>query len=90
MCITAGLKSFVDEYARVDEDESTIDTLIFSAIEYMENAGVEQKKHEESYLYKLAIGMLVTQWYEERKQNISTRDAAVMENGVQTIILQLK
>lgn len=90
MGIPVELKLFVNEYTRVDEDEGTIDTLIFSAIEYMENAGVEQEKHKESYLYKLAIGMLVTQWYEERKQNISTRDAAVMENGVQTIILQLK
>ncbi|HLR70985.1 MAG TPA: head-tail connector protein [Pseudogracilibacillus sp.] len=90
MDIPADLKSFVNEYTRVDEDESVIDTLIFSAIEYLKNAGVEIEAHQESFLYKLAIGMLVTQWYEERKQNISTRDAAVMENGVQTIILQLK
>lgn len=90
MVISEELKTFVNEYTRVDEDESIIDTLIFSAIEHLDNAGVEQENNKESYLYKLAIGMLVTQWYEERKQNISTRDAAVMENGVQTIILQLK
>lgn len=83
----AEYREFVEEYARVDEGEDTVDVLIYSAIEYLKNAGV---KEQETFLYKLAIAMLVTQWYEERKQNVNTRDSAVMEMGLQTIILQLK
>lgn len=83
------LLEHVKEYLRIDgeQDDSMLVLLLSSAKEYLSNAGVNE---QQSDLYKLAITMLVTQWYEERKQNVDGRSSKVMEMGLQTIILQLK
>lgn len=56
----------VKEYLRVDDDTDTllIDALILAAKEYLNNAGIEESTSE---LYKLAINLLVSHWYENRE-----------------------
>lgn len=81
----------VKEYLRVsgDHDDNMLGLLIDSAKEYLSNAGVPDDV-EEDKLYKLAITMLVTHWYENREQDIDGRTSRTIELGLQTIILQLK
>lgn len=79
----------VKEYLRIDgdHDDNMLGLLIDSAKKYLSNAGVKESDEE---LYKLAITMLVTHWYENRLQSIDGRTSRVIEMGLQTIILQLK
>ena len=83
------LLEHVKEYLRIDgdQDNTMLGLLIDSAKEYLSNAGVKENKSD---LYKLAVTMLVTQWYENRNQEIDSRNKKVLELGLQTIILQLK
>lgn len=83
----------VKEYLRIDGDydNKLLGLLIDSAKEYLKNAGVqEQNDDKSSNLYKLAITMLVTHWYENRNQETDARTKKVLDLGLQTIILQLK
>lgn len=79
----------VKEYLRItgDFDDNLVSLLINSAKDYLKNAGVEE---QDTDLYKLAITMLVTHWYENRNQQTDSRTQTVMDLGIQTIILQLK
>ncbi len=81
----------VKSYLRVDgkRDDEMLEFLIDTAKEYLSNAGVKEKQHEESNQYKLAIIMLVTHWYENREQVVGTVSNAI-SLGLQSIILQLK
>lgn len=83
------LLEHVKEYLRIDgdQDDNMLGLLIDSAKEYLSNAGV---KEQDSTLYRLAITMLVTHWYEHREQSIDGRTSRVIEMGLQTIILQLR
>lgn len=83
------LLEHVKQYLRIDgdQDNDMLGLLINSAIEYLANAGV---KKQESTLYKLAVTMLVTHWYENREQSVDGRTSRVIEMGLQTIILQLR
>lgn len=66
MSIEPTLLKDVKDYLRVDgdEDDSQVEDLISAADIYLVNAGAI-KDHENS-LYKLAIKILATQWYENR------------------------
>lgn len=57
---------FVKKYLRVDTDtdDDQIKILIDAAKEYLTNAGVTALP--DNYLYKLAIAMLVVNWYDNR------------------------
>lgn len=81
----------VKEYLRItgDHDDRLLGLLISSARKYLANAGVEESESDND-LYKLAVTMLVTQWYENREQSVEGRTSRVLEMGLQTIILQLK
>lgn len=83
------LLEHVKEYLRIDgdHDDDIVGLLIDSAKEYMKNAGVEEQVNP---LYKLAITMLVTHWYENRLQTPEGRTSDVLKLGLQSIILQLK
>lgn len=76
------------DYARIDgtADDPLLKSLILSAKEYMENAGVDE---QDSELYKLGILMLVTHWWETREQVTGSMPQAITL-GLQSIILQLK
>ncbi len=83
------LLEHVKQYLRIDgdHDDNMLGLLIDSAKEYLSNAGV---KEQDSTLYRLAVTMLVTHWYEHREQSIDGRTSRVIEMGLQTIILQLR
>lgn len=83
------LLNHVKEYLRIDgdHDDEIVGLLINSSKEYMKNAGVVE---QDNALYKLAITMLVTHWYENRLQVTDGRTSDVLKMGLQTIILQLK
>lgn len=87
--VDTNLLEHVKQYLRIDgdQDNTMLGLLINSAKEYLANAGVEA---QESTLYKLAITMLVTHWYENREQRIDGRTSRTIELGLQTIILQLR
>lgn len=74
-------------FLRVDgEDEDTlIQGLQLGAEEYLLNAGINKDYTKE--LYKLAIKLLVTHWYNNREV---TGKADKLAFSLDTIILQLK
>lgn len=82
------LLDMAKDYLKIDgkADDPLLKSLILSAKEYMTNAGVEE---QESELYKLAVMMLVTHWYETREQVTGSMPQAI-SLGLQSIILQLK
>lgn len=77
----------VKEYLRIDgtDEDTEIQGLINAAEAYLTNAGVI--KDETKELYKLAVKMLVVNWYENR-QPIGKADKLAF--GLDSIITQLK
>lgn len=77
----------VKEYLRIDgtDEDTAIQGLINAAEAYLTNAGVI--KDETNELYKLAVKMLVVNWYENR-QPIGKADKLAF--GLDSIITQLK
>jgi uncharacterized phage protein (predicted DNA packaging) len=77
----------VKEYLRIDGTDENVEIqgLINAAEAYLTNAGVI--KDETNELYKLAVKMLVVNWYENR-QPIGKADKLAF--GLDSIITQLK
>ena len=73
-------------HLRIDNDEELqhIDSLTNAAIVFLKNAGVVESKSE---LYKLAIKILVSHWYENREV-IGKSDK--LPYSLDSIITQLK
>lgn len=76
----------VKNYIRVDydEDDDNITTFILSAETFLKSHGV--KKDYENKLYKIAIFMLVSIWYDNRGLQEQAREIPF---GVTRIIRQL-
>lgn len=74
-------------FLRVDgeEEDELIQCLQLAAEEYLINAGVNKDYSKE--LYKLAVKLLVTHWYNNREV---TGKADRLAFSLDTIILQLK
>lgn len=74
-------------WLRVDDDydDVTITGLQLAAEQYLNNAGVVKDYTNE--LYKLAINLLVTHWFENREP---TGKADKLEFSLSSIIAQLK
>ncbi|MDT2278337.1 head-tail connector protein [Paenibacillus larvae] len=74
----------VKEYLRIDDDagDQTLSTLLESAKEYLANAGV---KESNNYLYKLAVMVWVSIYYE-----MDDRTLDKLKQSPQTMILQLR
>ncbi|MBE6043546.1 MAG: phage gp6-like head-tail connector protein [Clostridium thermopalmarium] len=74
-------------FLRVDgeEEDELIQGLQLAAEEYLINAGVNKDYSKE--LYKLAVKLLVTHWYNNREV---TGKADRLAFSLDTIILQLK
>lgn len=55
------------QYLRIDSDydDVLIDSLLIAAEEYLSNNGIT--KNYEKQLYKLAVKLLVSHWYENRE-----------------------
>lgn len=77
-------------FLRIDgEEENTlIQGLQLGAEEYLTNAGIN--KDYSKGLYKLAIKMLISQWYENRVVETVGKNVSKISFGLDTIILQLK
>lgn len=77
----------VKQFLRIDgtDEDAQIVALIDAAETYLTNAGVT--KDESNELYKLAVEMLVTNWYENREPIGQANEIAF---GLRNIITQLK
>lgn len=71
-----------------DEDDSLLNGLKLSAEEYLTNAGI--KKDYSKELYKLAIKILVSHWYENRAVEGLSKYSKKIAFSVDIIIMQLK
>lgn len=79
--------SDVKEYLRleIDEDDRIVQSLLDSAVLFLENAGVPRQ--EENELYRLALCMLVSHWYENREVIGKNTN---LSYGLESIIHQLR
>ena len=77
-------------FLKVDHEEEDvfIQGLQLSAEEYLTNAGI--KKDYTKELYKLAIRILVSHWYENRAVATVGKNVSKIAFGLDTIIVQLK
>lgn len=77
-------------FLRIDgeEEDSLIEGLKIGAEEYLNNAGINKDYNKE--LYKLAIKILVTHWYENRAVETVGKNVSKITFGLDTIIIQLK
>ena len=80
------LKLFLrtDDY----EEDNLVQVLQLSAEEYLTNAGITKDYSKE--LYKLAIKILVSHWYENRSVETIGKNVSKIAFGLDTILIQLK
>jgi uncharacterized phage protein (predicted DNA packaging) len=71
-----------------EEEDAFIQGLKLSAEEYLTNAGI--KKDYTKELYKLAIKILISHWYENRAVETVGKNVSKIAFGLDTIIVQLK
>ncbi|CAI3699711.1 conserved hypothetical protein [Clostridium neonatale] len=76
-------------YLRIDTDDEDelLSSLQLSAEEYLLNAGIE--KDYEKQLYKLAVKLLISNWYENRNPVLTGSISKKLEYSLQHIIAQL-
>lgn len=76
-------------YLRIDTDDEDelLSSLQLSAEEYLLNAGIE--KDYEKQLYKLAVKLLISNWYENRNPILTGSISKKLEYSLQHIIAQL-
>ena len=76
-------------YLRIDTDDEDelLSSLQLSAEEYLLNAGIE--KDYEKQLYKLAVKLLISNWYENRNPVLTVSISKKLEYSLQHIIAQL-
>ena len=77
-------------FLRIDteEEDTLIQGLQLSAEEYLLNAGINKDYSKE--LYKLAIKILVSHWFENRSVETIGKNISKISFGLDTIITQLK
>ena len=77
-------------FLRIDgeEEDSLIEGLKSGAEEYLTNAGINKDYSKD--LYKLAIKILISHWYENRVVETVGKNVSKISLGLDTIILQLK
>ena len=86
------LIKFVSEYCRLDSDmsNSELSPYICASIEYVENAtGLFLDDMTDNFLYKLAVAMLVSHWYENRAIT-TTENNTSLKQSLTYIFMQLK
>lgn len=71
-----------------NEEDALIQALQLSAEEYLTNAGI--KKDYSKELYKLAIKILVSHYYENRAVETIGKNVSKIAFGLDTILIQLK
>jgi uncharacterized phage protein (predicted DNA packaging) len=80
----------IKEYLRIDgaEEDNLIAGLQIAAEEYLNNAGVSKDYTRE--LYKIAIKLLVSHWYENRSGVVVGSISKALEYSLSSIIIQLQ
>lgn len=71
-----------------NEEDALIQGLQLSAEEYLTNAGINKDYSKE--MYKLAIKILVSHWYENRSVETVGKNVSKIAFGLDTILIQLK
>lgn len=71
-----------------EEEDEFIQGLQLSAEEYLTNAGIKKDYNKE--LYKLAIKMLISHWYDNRSVELIGKNSSKISFGLGNILLQLK
>jgi len=79
----------IKQFLRIDweEEDILLSTLQQAAEEYLTNAGVN--KNYSKALYKLAIQLLISNWYENRSTVLIGSISKKIEFSLQAIITQL-
>lgn len=77
-------------FLRIDgeEENSLIEGLKIGAEEYLTNVGIQKDYSKE--LYKLAIKILISHWYENRSVETIGKNVSKIAFGLDTILVQLK
>lgn len=77
-------------FLRIDdnEEDNLVQALQLSAEEYLANSGITKDYSKE--LYKLAIKILVSHWYENRSVETIGKNVSKIAFGLDTILIQLK
>lgn len=81
---------YIKGYLKIDTDDEDIliTSLQKAAEEYLTNAGVIKNYTKE--LYKLAVLMLISHWYENRRIVVVGSISKEIEMSLSPLILQLK
>lgn len=77
----------IKDYLRVEDEDDTLLALQRAAEEYLENAGVLVGYEKE--LYKIAIKLLISHWYENR-MIYNEKSVHLLPFSLNAIIMQLK
>lgn len=77
-------------FLRIDdaEEDTLVQTLQIAAEEYITNAGITKDYTKE--LYKLAVKILVSHWYENRTVENYGKDVSKIAFTLDVILVQLK
>lgn len=77
-------------YLRIDgeEEDALLSSLIIAANEYIKNA-TRPDVDETSELYKTAVKLLISHWYENRGAVLIGSISKSLEFGLQSILIQL-
>lgn len=77
-------------YLRIDgnDEDALIQSLQVAAETSLENSGV--RKDYANELYKLAVRLMVSEWYENRIVNAVGSHSAKLQFSLDTIIMQIK
>lgn len=80
----------IKEYLRIDgsEEDNLIQGLRLAAEQYLDNAGISKDYTNE--LYKLAVMLLVSHWYENRDVEKIGVSVNKLRFSLDSIIIQLK
>lgn len=71
-----------------DEEDILIKSLQIAAEEYLTDAGIMKNYNKEKY--KLAVKILVNNWYENRAVETIGKNVSKIAFGLDTILIQLK
>lgn len=77
------------QYAHVEENKDQVQTLFDAAYAYITNA-IEEKdseKNDSNPVFRLAVKMLFTQWYDDRSQE---KELSKLAFGLRAVIGQLQ
>lgn len=78
------------KYCRIDDgiDDDDVTDMQKASEDYLTNAGIA--KNYDDFRYKLAVKMLVSNWYENRGASIIGNISKEIEYGIESLIVQMQ